>query len=269
MRKFYVIMLILFTVVVQSQEKIDKVSRINYSKQFDESTTVECVAYFDDLYYYWEFKLKGTENRTIDKFRISKKELTAYLPYAYSTSLYAPLFIIEVFRDDHNNLIFYLDKFGQVDIHKYTARGEKEVIRVNNYELTTLEFVYRTEEFTDVKILDNVIYSLSEPTVGLVNTYRFNKIDLNTSTAYTTSINPFRFSNVIINEFDESKVFLTLDSGQYKYNGYGYRFFITSDDKVRVFKSVSKDEVYKLNFELSKPEEKNVNDLIEWDSSLF
>ncbi|MDM1409103.1 hypothetical protein [Myroides sp. DF42-4-2] len=129
--------------------------------------------------------------------------------------------------------------------------------------------INRSEEFTDIKILDNVIYSLSEPSVGLVNTYRFNKIDLDTSTVYTTSFNPFGFSNVIINEFDVSKVLLTLDSGQYKHNGYGYRFFITSDDKVRVFKSVLKDEVYKLNFELSKPDEKNVNDLIEWDSSLF
>lgn len=269
MKKLYVIMFILFSLVAQSQEKIDLVPELIYSKQLDESTTVECFTYNDDLYYYWEFKLKGTESRTIDKFRISERKLISYIPYFNRGYIGSTMRVIDVFRDKDNNLIFYLDKFGQVDIHKYATDNMKEVIRIRNYELTTFDSINRMDSYTDVMIYDNMVYCLFIPLSQFRSTPTLTKTNLNTRTSVITEMLLSPKLSPPLNEFDASKVILNIDSEEYKYNGYGYRFFITSDDKVKVLDFDSTYEVYKLNFELSKLDEKNVNDLIEWDSSSF
>ncbi|MDM1409115.1 hypothetical protein, partial [Myroides sp. DF42-4-2] len=239
-----------------------------YSKQFDENNTVECFINTDDLYYYWEFNLKGTENKTIDKFRISKKVLISYIPYFNTRDLRSAMRIVDVFRSEQGGLIFYLDKFGQIDIHKYTTDNMKEVIRIRNYELQTIDSINRRDFFVETKMYGNTVYCMFKPLSRFRNAPTLTKTDLNHGTSVITEIFSSPTLSPPLNEFDSTKIILTMDSAEYKYNGYGYRFFITSDDKVKVLDFDSTQAVYKLNFELSKPDEKNVNDLIEWDSSL-
>jgi hypothetical protein len=253
------------------EQNLEKKSNINanteliFSKKLDKETTVECYVRSDDSYFYWEYIIKGKENKTINHFKINKLKLGEYSRFANRPNFYKKFRILSVFKNT-DNLVFLIDKFGQVEVQVYST-SEKTIavtIPVKRYELFPMDVVLLGEDFQDVKMVDNTIYTLSVYLRGGGSMYYFSKIDLNKKSALDASID-VSSGEFKINQNKENKTIVRLDSGSYQVTGHGFRFSLLDNNQIKVEENQSKSFITKIDFKpphIDKNED--VNKIIEY-----
>ncbi|WP_160140275.1 hypothetical protein [Chryseobacterium sp. c4a] len=235
-----------------------------FSKELDKKMSIECYINSDNNFYYWEFNTKGKESKTIDKFKISKLKLGEYSRFANRPNFYKKFRILSVFKNT-DNLIFLIDKFGQVDVHIYSMVGERPVtiIPIKKYKLIPMDVVLLVEDFQDTKLINNTLYTLSILMSGASSVNYISKIDLSKKNVLEASID-VSSGEFKINQNIENKAIVRLDSGSYQVTGYGFRFSLLDNNQIKVEENQSKSFITKIDFKpphIDKNED--VNKIIE------
>jgi hypothetical protein len=251
------------------EKSIAKKSNMNpgaeliFSKELDKEMSVECYVNSDNDYYYWELNLTGKANRTIDKFRINKLKLREYSRFANRPNFYKQFRIISVFKDS-DNLVFLVDKFGQVDVHIYSLseKGSTTIISVKKYELSPMDVMLLGEDFQDVKIVGNTIYTLSIDLGGAPSLYFISVIDLSDKKVLETSVD-ISSEGLMADQNNNNKTIVQLESSYYQLTGSGLKFSLLNDNLMKIEQDKLKSFV-RINFNPSKIDnDENINSIIQ------
>lgn len=250
----------------KAQSNMKTTGELIFSKELDKETTVECYVNSDDNYFYWEYiiKNKGKENKTINHFKINKLKLKEYSQYPNRSNFYKQFRIISVFKNS-DELIFLIDKFGQVEVQIYST-SEKTIavtIPVKRYEFFPMDIVLLGEDFQDVKMVDNTIYTLSVLMGGGPSIYYISKIDINNKKVMEGSVN-VSTDDFVTNPNNVTKPIAQLEDGNYKENGSGFKFSLFNNNQIKIEENRAKPFVKKIDFKpphIDKNED--VNKIIE------
>ncbi|WP_072409681.1 hypothetical protein [Chryseobacterium limigenitum] len=235
-----------------------------FSKELDKNISVECFVSNGNDNFAWEFKIKGKENKTVDKFKINKQKLQEYSPLANRPDFYKQLKVISVFKNG-DNLVFLLDKFGQVDAQVYplSDSGPKTVIPVKTYQLSPMDTELLGEDFQDVKLVNNTIYGLSKHLRGNSGLYYILMVNLDSKKSSEASVNVSSKESVEDEKVDH-KTIVQLEDSSSKSTGFGFKFLLLNNDLVDVEKNNSKFALKKIGFKSSEIDKtKSINNIIE------
>ncbi|MDN3693890.1 hypothetical protein QWZ06_17165 [Chryseobacterium tructae] len=257
--------ILFFPMKTKTKSDINANTELIFSKELDKQMSVECYVNSDNDFYYWEFNRKGKENKTIDKLKISKLKLGEYSRYANRPKFYNRFRILSVFKDA-DNLVFLIDKFGQVDVHIYSLieKNSKTIIPVKKYKLSPMDVVLLGEDFQDVKIVDNTIYTLSVYLRGGGSMYYFSKVDLNNKKVMEGFVN-VSTEDFVTNPNNETKPIVQLEDGNYKETGSDFKFSLFNNNQIKIEENKVKSFVTKIDFKpphIDKNED--VNKIIEY-----
>lgn len=268
MKKILFLLLVFLLNIVSCQTKIksnmNTDAELIFSKELDKNIFVECFVSNNNDYLEWEFKIKGNENKKIDKFKIYKKKLRQYTPFSNRPDLYKQLKVISTFKNG-DNLIFLLDKFGQIDVHVYSISGNtpKTIIPVKTYQLSPMDITLLGEDFQDVKVVNNTIYCLSKHLRGNNGIYYISKINLNSEKSEEGTVN-ISSKDFIAVQKSNHKVIVQLEDSSFQSTGFGLKFLLLNNDLVDIEKNNSSFILMKINFKiLNISKYKDINDIIE------
>lgn len=246
-----------------SKSNMSTNTELIFSKQLDNNTFVECFVTNDNNFTIWEFKVRGKENKTIDRFKIDTKRLKDFSPFANRPNFYRQFRVISVFKSA-DNLIFLLDKFGQVDVQLYTLSGVKTIIPVKKYQLLPMDTEFIGEDFQDVKIADNTIYTLSKHLRGNNSLYYISMINLDSKKAQQAAINISEQESVAQN--NDYKPVILLEDRSYQSTGFGFQFSLLDNDILYIKKDKLNYFTTKINFSPSKIDKnEDINSIIQND----
>lgn len=234
-----------------------------FTKELDKNISVECFVSNGNDNFAWEFKIKGKDDKTVDKFRINKQKLQEYSPFANRPDFYKQLKVISVFKNG-DNLVFLLDKFGQVDVQLYSlsGNGSKTIIPVKKYQLSPMDTELLGEDFQDVKLVNNTIYGLSKHLRGNSGLYYISMVNLESKKALEAAVNVSSKESVA--DQGDHKTIVQLKDSSSKSTGFGFKFLLLNNDLVDIEKNNSKFILTKISFKPSDIDKtKNINNIIE------
>ena len=268
MKKILFLLLVFLLNFVTCQTKIksnmNTDAELIFTKELDKDIAVECFVSNDNDYFAWEFKINGKENKQIDKFKINKQKLKQYTPFANRPDFYKQLKVLSVFKNG-DNLVFLLDKFGQVDAQLYSlsGNGHKTIIPVKTYQLSPMDVTLLGEDFQDVKMVNNTIYYLSKHLRGNNGIYYISRINLESKKSQEASVNVSSKESAA-DQKDNQKAIVQLKDSSFQSTGFGFKFLLLNNDFVDVEKNNSKFILTKISFKSSDIDTtKNINDIIE------
>lgn len=266
-RIFFLILVFLLQLVscqTHTKSNMNANAELIFNKELDKNLSVECFVDNSDNYYTWEFKIKGKENKTLDQFKISKQKLNEYSPLAGRPGFYKQFKVIAAFKN-LDNIVFLLDKFGQVDVQLYSLSGKSSrvIIPFKSYQLSPMDTDILGEDFQDVKMVNNTIYTLSKHLRENSTIYRISMADLIDKKAQESLIN-VSVKESVKNQNGEHKTIVQLEDSSYKSTGFGFKFSLLDNNLLEIKKDNADNFMTRINFTPSKMDKnKDINTIIE------
>lgn len=268
MKKIFFLILVFLLKLVSCQthtkSNMNASAEMIFNKELDKNLFVECFVDNSDNYYTWEFKIKGKENKTVDQFKISKQKLKEYSPLAGRSGFYKQFKVISVFKSA-DNIIFLLDKFGQVDVQIYSlsGKGSRMIVPFRKYQLSPMDTEILGEDFQDVKIINNTIYTLSKHLRGNSGLYHISMMDLTHKKTQEGVVN-VSVKESVKDLSGDHKTIVQLEDSSYKSTGFGFKFSLLNNNLLDVEKDNSKYFITRIDFKPSNVDKnKDINTIIE------